>query len=67
MKTVDENYSYDELEGFQALDLKRTRGDAKELWVLFGNKHISLSQAALITVLLSVGSLVLVILWEIWK
>ena len=46
MKTVDENYSYNELEGFQAVDLKRTRGDAKELWVLFGNKHISLSQAA---------------------
>lgn len=42
---VDENYSYDELDGFQVLDLKKQRGDQAELWALFGRKHISLSKA----------------------
>ena len=42
---VDENYSYDELDGFQAIDLKKNRGDHAELWALFGRKHINLSKA----------------------
>ena len=46
MKTVDESYAYDELEGFRPLDLKRRCESPDVLWVSVVANHIMLSVSA---------------------
>ena len=43
MKTVDANYSYDELEGFETLDLKRP-APRESVWLSMQGKNLSFSK-----------------------
>lgn len=45
MKIVDENYAYDELDGFKSVELPR-RISSDDLWISASLNHISLSRAA---------------------
>ncbi len=46
MKTVDKSYSYDELEGFEAVDLAKRRLPSTDIWMSASDSKVRFSSAA---------------------